>query len=101
SHGTMRAWHRAMAGLAPINALALEAFDELTDGGVEGRTREGPFVVGFTDRSQATGFLEEAERVRGHGVPVPVERLDDPRTLAPHLSDAVTEAYRLDGQRFI
>ena len=59
AHGTMRAWHRAMAGLAPINALALEAFDQLTDGGVEARTREGPFVVGFTDHASATAFLDE------------------------------------------
>lgn len=101
AHGTMRAWHRAMAGLAPINALALEAFDELTAGGVDGLTSEGPFVVGFTDDAQATSFLDEARRVRGHGLEVEVERLDDPGTLAPQLSDAVTAAYRMDGQRFI
>lgn len=101
AHGTMRAWHRTMAGLAPINALALEAFDELTDGGVDAVTRDGPFVVGFTDQSQSAAFLDEVRRVRGHGLEVEVERLDDPRTLAPVLSDAVAEAYRMDGQRFV
>lgn len=101
AHGTMRAWHRAMAGLAPINALALEAFDQLTDGGVAARTREGPFVVGFTDHASATAFLDELEWVRGHGMEVEVERLDAPATLAPILSEKVTTAYRMDGQRFI
>ena len=85
AHGTMRAWHRAMAGLAPINALALEAFDQLTDGGVAARTREGPFVVGFTDHASATSFLDELEWVRGHGMEVEVERLDAARALAPIL----------------
>lgn len=101
AHGTMRAWHRAMAGLAPINALALEAFDQLTDGGVEARTREGPFVVGFTDHASATAFLDELQWVRGHGMEIEVKRLDATRTLAPILSEEVTTAYRMDGQRYI
>ncbi|MCT2264751.1 FAD-binding oxidoreductase [Dietzia cinnamea] len=101
AHGTMRAWHRAMAGLAPINALALEAFDQLTDGGVEARTREGPFVVGFTDHASATAFLDELQRVRGHGMEIELKRLDATRTLAPILSEEVTTAYRMDGQRYI
>lgn len=101
AHGTMRAWHRAMAGLAPINALALEAFDQLTDGGVVAPTREGPFVVGFTDHASATAFLDELQWVRGHGMEVQVERLDSARTSAPILSEEITAAYRMDGQRFI
>ena len=100
-HGTMRAWHRAMAALAPINSLALEAFDELTDGGVAATTREGPFVIGFTGQAPAEFFLEEVQRVRGHGLEVVVERLDAPASLAPILTDAVTSVYRMDGQRFI
>ena len=100
-HGTMRAWHRAMAALAPINSLALEAFDELADGGVAATTREGPFVIGFTGQAPAESFLEEVRRVRGHGLKVVVERLDAPASLAPILTDAVTSVYRMDGQRFI
>ncbi|MGN0102001.1 MAG: NAD(P)/FAD-dependent oxidoreductase [Dietzia sp.] len=100
-HGTMRAWHRTMAGLAPISSLALEAFDQLTGGGVGAQTREGPFVVGFAEPAQAGAFLDEIRWVRGHGMEVEVERLDAPATLAPVLSDAVTAAYRMDGQRYI
>lgn len=101
AHGTMRAWHRTMAALAPLNRMALAGFDELTDGGVDAWTRSGPFVVGFTAERHAQTFLREVQRVRQHGLDVPVERLEDPAELAPQLSAAVPVVYRLDGQRFI
>lgn len=101
AHGTSRAWDRAMARLTPIDRLALAAFDELHDGGVDAWTREGPFVIGFREEAHARGFLHEVAGVVRHGQDVPLSRLDDPRTLAPMLSDAVTVAYRLGGQRFI
>lgn len=101
AHGTMRSWHRTMAALAPINVLALEAFDELTGGGVDASTHEGPFVIGFTEDAQASLFLDEVGRVRGHGLEVEVARLDDTAELAPFLSDAVAAAYRMDGQRYV
>ena len=100
-HGTMRAWHRTMAALTPINQLALAAFDELSDSGVHSPTRTGPFVVAFTAEREAEGFVAEMSRVAGHGQDIPLERLDHPQTLAPQLSGAVQVAYRLDGQRFI
>lgn len=90
-----------MAALTPINTLALECFDELADGGVSSWTRSGPFVVGFVDDAHAKGFLHEIDGVARHGQEVPLERLDDPQELAPMLSEAVTTAYRLDGQRFL
>ncbi|WP_317451888.1 NAD(P)/FAD-dependent oxidoreductase [Microbacterium sp. NIBRBAC000506063] len=101
SHGTNRAWDRTMAALTPIDKLALAAFDELTDGGVDSWTREGPFVIGFQEESQAKGFLHEIAGVVRHGQEVPFERLDDPWKLAPQLAEGVAVAYRLDGQRFL
>jgi len=101
AHGTTRAWDRTMAALTPIDKLALAAFDELTDGGVGAWTRPGPFVIGFAEAAHAKGFLHEIAGVVRHGQDVPFEQLDDPRSLAPALSDAVTVAYRLEGQRFI
>ena len=100
-HGTNRAWDRTMARLTPIDKLALGCFDELTDGGVDSWTKEGPFVIGFAEESQAKGFLHEIAGVERHGQEVPLERLENPRELAPMLSDAVTAAYRLDGQRYL
>ncbi|WP_417509322.1 NAD(P)/FAD-dependent oxidoreductase [Microbacterium sp.] len=101
AHGTTRAWDRTMAALTPIDKLALECFDELTDGGVDSWTREGPFVVGFAAEAHARGFLREIDGVIRHGQDALLERLDSPQELAPMLSDAVTVAYRLEGQRFL
>lgn len=100
AHGTNRAWDRTMAHLTPIDKIALECFDELIDGGVQSWTREGPFVIGFRNELQSKGFLHEIEGVVRHGQEVPFEKLENPRELAPVLSDAVKHAYRLDGQRF-
>jgi len=101
SHGTQRAWDRTMAALTPIDRIALECFDQLAAGGVDAWTREGPFVIGFAEEAQSRGFLREIEGVRRHGQDVPLQRLDDPRELAPQLTDAVRAAFRLDGQRFL
>lgn len=100
-HANTRAWDRTMAALTPIDRLALEAFDELELGGVESWTRKGPFVVGFEHEEQSKGFQSEVAGAVRHGQEVPFERLDDPRELAPQLSDRVSVAFRLDGQRFL
>ncbi|HCS59952.1 MAG TPA: amino acid dehydrogenase [Microbacterium sp.] len=101
AHGTQRAWDRTMAALTPIDKIALESFDELTDGGVDSWTKEGPFIIGFTDDAYSKAFRREIEGVARHGQEVPLERLENPRELAPMLSDAVKAVYRLDGQRFL
>lgn len=101
AHGTRRAWDRTMAALTPIDLMALEAFDELADGGVEARTVPGPFVIGFRTASNARGFLREIDGVIRHGQSLEFEPLAEPRSLAPQLSERVGAAYRLEGQRFI
>src|SRR5699024_11553551 len=90
-----------MVSLHPIAKLALDSFDELGAGGVESWTRTGPFVVGFENEAQSAGFQGEVAGAVRHGQDVPFERLDDPRELAPQLSERITVAFRLDGQRFI
>lgn len=101
AHGTNRAWNRTMAELTPIDKLALEAFDELQLGGVDSWTREGPFVVAFEKESQSKGFHREIAGAVRHGQNVPFEPLDNPQQLVPQLSDRVTTAFRLKGQRFL
>lgn len=103
AHGTNRAWDTTMAGLTPIDKVALECFDELTNGDVKSKTTPGPFVIGFAVPEQAKGFLKAASGVERHGQEVPITRLSaaEARELAPALSDDVNLAYRLDGQRFI
>ena len=100
AHANTRAWDRTMAALTPIDRLALDAFDELELGGVEHWTRKGPFVVAFENEEQSAGFEGEVAGAVRHGQDVPLERLEDPRALAPQLSDRVDVAFRMDGQRF-
>lgn len=95
AQATARVWDTTMAALTPIDLEALAAFDELELGGVDAWTREGPFVIAFEKDSQAAGFLRELDGAVRHGQVTPLT------PLAPMLSDAVTCAYRLDGQRFI
>lgn len=101
AHGTRRAWERTMAALTPIDRMALECFDELTGSGVDAWTRQGPFIVGFTEERQSAGFLREVEGVVRHGQDVPLERVENPREVVPQLSDQVGVVYRMGGQRFI
>ncbi|MDO5455045.1 MAG: FAD-dependent oxidoreductase [Corynebacterium sp.] len=101
AQATQRAWDETMAALTPIDQAALAAFEELELGGVEATSTPGPFVIGFEEESQSRGFLREIEGVIRHGQQAPLERLDDPRELAPMLSEEIRVAYRLEGQRFI
>lgn len=101
AHATPRTWDKTLAALTPIDKLALEAFDEMTDSDVDSWTKETPFVVGFENESQSQGFREEVAGVVRHGQDVPFERLDHPRQLAVQLSDNVEVAFRLDGQRYL
>lgn len=101
AHSTVKAWDRTMAALTPIDKLALEAFDELNVGGVTAWTRKGPFLVGFEEEDQAKGFLEEVAGAVRHGQEVPLQRVENPQEMAAQLSDAVTVAYRMEGQRFL
>ncbi|GAB3705033.1 D-amino acid dehydrogenase [Corynebacterium nasicanis] len=101
AQATARAWDATMADLTPIDLEALAAFDELALGGVDAWTRQGPFVIGFEEESQAAGFLREVAGAVRHGQEAPLTPLEDVQSLAPMLSDAITCAYRLDGQRFI
>ena len=94
-------WDSTMADLTEIDKVALEAFDELSIGGVEGLTHEGPFVIGFEEESQSAGFRKEIDGVIRHGQKVEMSRLENPQELAPMLNEEIQVAYRLEGQRFI
>jgi len=101
AHGTRRAWERAMAALTPIDRIALACYDELGAGGVPSQTHAGPFVIAFARPGDDAGFLREIDGARRHGQDVPLTPLPNPRELCPILSETVTTAYRLDGQRFL
>lgn len=101
ANANQRAWDRTMAKLTPIDLVALDAFDELIDGGVDNTTVSRDFIVGFENDEEAKPFLKEVDGAIRHGQDVPLEKLDDPRSVCPQLSEEVGTAYRMGGQRFI
>jgi D-amino-acid dehydrogenase len=100
-HGTQKAWDRTMAALTPIDKMALESFDELTDNGVEAWTRKGPFIVGFEDEKESRHFVHELANVEKAGQSAPLTRLEDAQMKVPQLSAAVSTVFELEGQRFL
>lgn len=103
-HSTSAAWLRAMRTYIPLNRDALDAFDELADGGVDEPTRVAdPFLACFADADDHRLLMEEFEQIRAAGQPVVAELVsgDDVRAIAPAVSDAVVNAIRLEGTRFL
>lgn len=102
SHATAPAWDRTMAGLAPITRTSLSAFDDLDAVlPAQHRSRAVPFIAAFEKQSEATGFFHEIEGVRRHGLEADLTELSDLSEYAPMLSDRISVAYKLEGQRFI
>ncbi|MFV8380661.1 NAD(P)/FAD-dependent oxidoreductase [Corynebacterium hindlerae] len=103
SHATQRKWDTTMAALTEVDLLALEAFDELAENGVEAKLSDEDFVVAFRKETEAKGFLEEVEGAVRHGQEIPFERVsaDQVSSFEPLLSEEAQVVYRLGGQRFI
>ncbi|MBZ8177327.1 FAD-dependent oxidoreductase [Corynebacterium sp. 3HC-13] len=102
AHATPRAWDRTMAGLVPLAQSCLDAFDEIDATiPVALQSRPTPFVAAFEKKAEAHGFLKEIDGVRRHGIPAELSEITNVDDYAPMLSDRISLAYRLDGQRFI
>jgi D-amino-acid dehydrogenase len=103
-HSTARQWGVGMRAYAPMNNLALAAFDELGDGGVVSRTRAAdPFLACFRAPEDRAPLLDELEHVRAAGQDVKFDVLtgEEARAVEPTLSQAVGAAVRLHDQRYI
>ncbi|MFW5470702.1 NAD(P)/FAD-dependent oxidoreductase [Knoellia sp. CPCC 206435] len=101
---THRRWGLGMRAYAPLNRLALGAFDELTGGGVDGETLEAdPFLACYRTEAERTAMLTELEHIAAAGQDVSFDLLtgDEVRTAEPSLSPAVGAAVRLHGQRYL
>jgi D-amino-acid dehydrogenase len=103
-HSTARHWGLGMRAYAPLNRLALEAFDELTDADVEAHTYPAdPFLACFRTPEERTALLEELEQIQAAGQDVKYDVLTghEARTPEPSLSSAVGSAVRLHDQRYL
>ncbi|GAB4071532.1 D-amino acid dehydrogenase [Angustibacter speluncae] len=101
---TSRRWGLGMRAYAPLNRLALAAFDEMTGADVDARTYHAdPFLACFRTRDEASALIEELDHVRAAGQDVEYDLLpgDQARAGEPALSARVGYAVRLHGQRYL
>lgn len=103
-HSTGPRWQAGMRAYTPLNALALDAFDRLAQGGVEARPHEAdPFLACYRTPEERSPLLEELEQIGDAGQDVKFDATtgDQARRDEPALSDAVGSAVRFHGQRYI
>ena len=99
-----RQWRKSISIFAKVNPLAMDAFHELTDGGVTEPVKEAtPFLAGFRTDKERTVLLHEFEVVTQSGGSVSFDLAtgDELRAIEPTLSGAVTCGVLLHGQHFI
>lgn len=103
-HSTPARWSTGMRAYAPVNALALEAFDHLANGGVAAPVLEAdPFLACFRTASERSVLLHELDQIADLGQDVKFEPVtgEEARRGEPALSTAVGAAVRIHGQRYI
>lgn len=100
---TWTSWARTMAALAPLSRRAIDAYDEMLDGGVAVDVREGSITAVFTDPSAAGGLIRELEGIHRAGVEVATEAIEGAalRDAFPHVTASARLAIRVLGQRFV
>ncbi len=102
-HCTDRQWQRAMAAYAPVNRIALDAFDELSAAAAVPAPRQAdPFIVGFRRPRERTTMVAELDHLR-RIQPLVFDLITGElaRKLEPALSSRIQAAIRLEGQQFI
>ncbi|RYP84448.1 FAD-binding oxidoreductase [Nocardioides guangzhouensis] len=103
-HSTARHWGLGMRAYAPLNRLALDAFDELTDAHVDEHTHPAdPFLACFRTPQERAALLEELEQIQAAGLDVKYDVLTgyEARAAEPTLSPAIGSAVRLHDQRYL
>ena len=103
-HALPRQWRKSIEIFAKVNPLAMDAFHELTAGGVKEPVKEAkPFLAGFLSDKDRKVLLHEFEVVTQSGGTVDFDLAtgDELRAIEPTLSDAVASGVLLRGQYFI
>ncbi|GAA4687083.1 D-amino acid dehydrogenase [Nocardioides nanhaiensis] len=102
-HCTDRAWARATAAYAPVNAAALDAFDELAQQ-APGLAQDSadPFLMVFRSVAERDAALADLSRTPGaHAAGHEVLDGDEVRRIQPSLSQEARAGIALHGQRYI
>lgn len=103
AHCNMRSWRAAMRGFIPVNSACLDAFDQLTEHGVDAPTVDAPIMAAFEKRAQADDLRRELDLIRQSGQDTRFTELtaDQLREEVPQISSRVEHAIRLEGQRYV
>jgi D-amino-acid dehydrogenase len=102
-HCTTRAWREAMSAYLPLNEQVFDAYDRQRDGGVAAAVERADVLTCFAGPRYAGGLQHELAAIVSSGQPVHAELLtgDEAREHEPHLSERVTMAVKITGQRYL
>ncbi|HLS03990.1 MAG TPA: FAD-dependent oxidoreductase [Actinomycetales bacterium] len=103
-NSTKKRWQNAMRSLIPINEIALNSFDELTEGGVDEPTHKtDEFIAAFRTEIERAGMIEELVHIQNSGQQLEYEPVTGTRLreIEPALSTHITAGILLKGQRFV
>lgn len=99
---TQRQWDQAMRYYAPINAMALQAYDELTNAGVKSPTHAQPILAAYEHAEQAQPLFHEVEHLARVGQTLRVRELSrsEAQELQPTISSKANYVVAIDDQRY-
>jgi D-amino-acid dehydrogenase len=104
SNCTTTRWQAAMSALAPIAHQALDAYADLTAGGVRAPVNDAdPMLACYQQQRERAPLLDELRAAQGLGADVEFDAIsgEEARQIEPMLSGEVTAAVRIGGQRYI
>ena len=97
-------WRQSMRSLAGITPMAFAAFEMLGSAGVDVAARDAaPLLACFRTAEQREAMATELEHMgaAGQSVVSTIISGNEARTLEPCLSDEITTAIAIEGQRFL
>ena len=103
-HCTPAKWREAMSVFTVLSRISIEAYDELSDGGVEAQPLPAdPFIAGFSTELARDILVKEFDHATELGGSVDYDLISgaDLRVLEPLLAEGTTDGILIKGQRFI
>ncbi|GAA3573402.1 FAD-dependent oxidoreductase [Amycolatopsis ultiminotia] len=100
---TSTSWSRAVRANLPLSEECLEAFDVLTANGVDAPTIDAPITAMFETAGNATGLLEELQRLGEAGQKISYAELTGTELAQqfPQATSRLGAGVQLDGQRYV
>jgi D-amino-acid dehydrogenase len=104
AHCTARHWRTAMAALAPLTHIAIDAFDELSAGGVQSPViKATPMLAAFRRETESVAIVAELETAHRLGARVEFGIISgaDARAIEPSIGPEIETAVTIGGQRYL